>query len=228
MSDSWKEPQFAKEYMDGANNMSLNWYEHFVNAASLWSLILKETNTVLDFGCGPGEFTAQLKEKGYAVSGCDGSEAMVELAEAHYSDIDFFVWDGTSPISDDKRYDAIVTKLTLHFVDDLAVLARNFAPALQPNGSLIISVPHPMSTMPKANGEYFEQVPYDTEIGSYGMYVTMIHRSVQDYINPFLNNGYVMTAIVEPIIPDDIIKKYNVAEGYAAIPRRLNLRFKRA
>jgi 2-polyprenyl-3-methyl-5-hydroxy-6-metoxy-1,4-benzoquinol methylase len=227
MSDSWKNPQFAKEYMDGANNASVNWYEHFVNAASLWSLIPKGASTVLDFGCGPGEFTAQLKEKGYTVSGCDGSEAMTQLAKSHYPDIDFFTWDGASPISDKGPYDAIVTKLTLHFVEDLVLFARNVAPLLQAHGSLLVSVPHPIPTVPKAGGEYFKQVSYETEIGSYGMHVTMIHRSLQDYITPFLDNGYVMTAVVEPSIPDEIIKKYNVTKEYAATPRRLNLRFEK-
>jgi len=227
MSDSWKDPEFAKEYADNANNTDTNWYEHFINAASLWSLIPTDTKNILDFGCGPGNFTAQLKEKGYTVEGCDGSEAMVELAKKTYPDIKFFVWDGASTAPATDKYDTVITKLTLHFIEDLNAAARNLSTVLKAGGNIIISVPHPVSTIPKAHGEYFKQTHYDTEIGSYGMQVKMIHRSVQDYITPFLENGYVMTGIAEPNIDDKSIEKYSVTAEYAAVPRRLNLRFQK-
>ena len=229
MSDSWKDPKFAKDYMDNATDTNMNWYEHFVNAESLWSLIPKSTRHALDFGCGPGEFTAALAKKGYSVDGCDGSEAMVTLATETYPDINFFVWDGsTNDEHSNTKYDAIISKLTLHFIDDLHILASNFRPLLRGKGHVIVSVPHPMPTISKAHGVDFEEVSYDTEIGSYGMHVTMIHRSLQDYINPFLDNGFVLTKIVEPQISQEIIEKFSVRQEYAAIPRRLNLRFQKA
>src|SRR6266403_1626922 len=142
-TDSWKDPQFAANYMENAANVDTNWYEHSVNIASLWSLMPENTKSVLDFGCGPGDFTAQLKEKGYMVDGCDGSEAMIGLAKKNYQGIEFFVWDGTTAPPSSKSYDAIITKLTLHFIEDFEGLARNLALALNANGSLLISVPHP-------------------------------------------------------------------------------------
>jgi len=228
MSDSWKDPQFAKTYMDNASDVDANWYEHSVNTASFWSLIPSDTKSILDFGCGPGDFTAQLKDNGYEVDGCDGSPAMIELAKQHYENIDFFVWDGKTACPKQNTYDVVMSKLTLHFIEDLALLATNIRPVLNVGGSLLISVPHPIPTMPKADGAYLKQVHYDTEIGTYGMHVTMIHRSVQDYISPFLDNGFVLTGIVEPSIPAAVVEKYQVKKEYAEVPRRLNLRFEKA
>ncbi len=228
MVGSWKDPKFASDYMQNAADVDMNWYEHSVNLASVSSMIPKGVKSLLDFGCGPGDFTIQLKEKGYKVDGCDGSQAMIELAQKHFKDINFFVWDGVGANPQTKWYDAIITKLTLHFVEDLSALAVQLANILSPKGSLIISVPHPIPTMSKADGVYLDTVPYDTEIGSYSMHVTMIHRSFQDYINPFLQNGFVITGFVEPSIPSDVIERYNVKKEYAQISRRLNIRFEKA
>lgn len=225
MTDNWNDPKFAEDYMSSASDASLNWYEHVVNAPSLWGMLPHGAKRVLDFGCGPGEFTAQLKEKGYDVEGCDGSQAMVKLAQDHYSGMHYFVWDGAVPITAEKLYDAIISKLALHFVDDLERLALNFQPLLVAGGSVLISVPHPVSTIPKINGAYFMQQNYDTEIGSYGMLATMIHRSIEGYTRPFLRNGYVLADIGEPSVSSEIIEKYHVRPEWAAIPHRLNVRF---
>jgi SAM-dependent methyltransferase len=228
MSDSWKNPQFAEQYMTNAADINTNWYEHSVNLESLSSLIPTTAKTFLDFGCGPGDFTFQLKESGHDIDGCDGSPAMVELAQQHFKGINFFIWDGNDKCPTDKYYDVVISKLTLHSVEDLDNLAVRLAEVLNQKGSLLISVPHPIPTIPKAHGAYLKKVHYDTEIGSYGIQVTMIHRSLQDYITPFLGNGFVLTGIIEPTIPDELIKKYAVKEEYAQVPRRLNLRFQKA
>lgn len=227
MSDAWNDPQFAKEYMDNSSSKTTNWYEHAVNASSLQSLIPHTAKKILDFGCGSGEFTILLKDAGYDVDGSDGSAAMIQLARMNHPSIDFFVWDGSVPVQGRGVYDAITTKLAFHFVKDLNVVACNILPLLNHGGSLIMSVPHPVSTMPKANGEYFKQSNYDTDIGSYGMSVTMIHRSLQDYMMSFLSNGYVLTAIAEPSVSDQIAERHGASREWAAIPRRLNLRFQK-
>ena len=223
----WDEPEFAGAYAKNSQDVDMNWYEHEVNRVSVTSLIPKETTTLLDFGCGPGEFTRQMLEAGYEVDGCDASSVMVDVAHEIYPGIEFFVWDGESSYSRKKTYDTCVSVLALHFVDDLNRFAKAIHTVLINEGALIISVPHPLTTVKKAGGEYLNRTNYDTEIGSYGITVTMIHRSVQDYVDPFLGNGFSLKEIVEPIIPDEIIAKRGLAKEYSAIPRRLNLRFQK-
>lgn len=228
MADNWNSRQTAAKYAKYSTSPQSNWYELAVNEDSVASLIPDNIRSILDFGCGPGDFTAQLANEGYIAEGCDGSAAMIDLARQKAAQIPFFVWDGLSTSPMNKRYDAVVTKLTLHFVDDLDQLACHFCSVLNKNGVLVISVPHPFSTMTKTSGSYFQTTRYDTEIGTYDMTVTMIHRSIQEYIRPFVDNGYVLSGIDEPPIPNEVVKKYNVKERYLAGPRRLNLRFIRS
>lgn len=227
MLDSWNDPQLAKDYMLNADDPDVNWYEHLVNTPAFYAMLPDGKKTVLDFGCGPGEFTNQLKQMGYDVDGCDGSQPMVNLAKSHFSDIDFIVWDGATESPINKLYDVVISKLALHFIEDLNQLVANLTPVINSNGYLLISVPHPFPTIAKAKGTYFERADYDTQIGTYGINVSMIHRSLQDYINPFLRNGFVLTELSEPSITKELIDNYKVAADYAQLPRRLNLCFQK-
>lgn len=185
MMSKWDESEFAKAYAVNSQDADMNWYEHEVNRLSVRALIPGGVKTILDFGCGPGEFTHQLVDAGYNVDGCDASSAMISSAREEYPRAEFFVWNGATHYPFVKTYDACVSVLALHFVNDPSGFAKAVYPVLKDKGALIISVPHPLTTIRKAKGEYFDQTSYDTEIGSYGITVTMIHRSIQDYINPF-------------------------------------------
>lgn len=181
---------------------------------------------VLDFGCGPGEFTAELAKHFPTVDGCDYSDEMIKLANATYPNCDFFVWDDLAAKPEVKPYDAIFSKLTLHFVDDLSLLANALKPILKDNGRLVFSVPHPFSTIKKVN-DYWATEQYDTEIGTYGMRVTMIHRSLRDYLIPFIENGYALVDVVEPKITQEQAQKYNEPQEKLGYPRRINLSFQK-
>ena len=48
---------------------------------------------VLDLCCGTGQLAAKLTDEGYAVTGVDGSESMIEVARANAPDAEFIVQD---------------------------------------------------------------------------------------------------------------------------------------
>lgn len=223
----WSDPQLADAYAQNAANPSVNWFEYEVNVPAMITLLPDDAQKVLDFGCGSGDVTTMLNAHYPGVEGCDPSEAMLELARKEFPDIHFLTWDATTPLEGKQGYyDAVFSKLALHFVDDLTPVARNLFDVLRPGGSLVYSVPHPINTIRRIkNGDYWQQTPYTTEIGSYGIEVTMIHRSLQQYIEPFLQCGFVLAAFDEPQIPAEIATKNDASDSDISFPKRINLCF---
>ena len=225
--DEWKQQDFAKQYADNSVNPRKNGFELDLNLPSIIKMIPKDAQRVLDFGCGPGDFTVKLAKHVTVVEGCDYSEAMIKLAQDSYPSVKFFTWDYTDTAPDVMPYDVVVSKLTLHFVDDLSQLAKALRDVLKDDGYFIFSVPHPFSTIGKAN-DYWNVELYDTEIGTYGMNVTMIHRSLRDYIMPFVENGFTLADVVEPKITATMASKYDVPAERLIYPRRINLSFRKS
>ena len=223
MNGDWNNPILAKEYAEKLDQ--IDWYEYEVNMPSLLSLIPKDTVSVLDFGSGPGQFTAKLAEN-YRVEGADTSPAMIEIANKAYPNIAFRQWDGQTSYPSGQKFDIIFSKLTIHFVKDLSRFAHIARQLLEGGGSIIFSVPHPIRTIPKV-GKYSETGIYNGAIGKYGLRVEMIHRSLEDYIKPFINGGFVMTGLLEPKISKEQADQHEALEEDIDIPKRLNLRFKR-
>ena len=225
MADEWNNPELAQEYSDKLDQV--DWYEHDVNMPSWFSLIPEDTQRVLDFGSGPGQFTAKLSAS-YKTDGADASAAMIEIASKSFPDIDFMEWDGQSPFAGKHRYDTIFSKLTLHFVEDLDAFARFSRDALTDDGCIVLSLIHPIRTVPKVDGKYAATENYDGTIGKYNLKVTMIHRSLEAYIKPFLDNDYVLTGILEPVITQAQVTAHELPEEDMYMPKRLNLRFQKA
>lgn len=224
MSD-WNNHELVRDYKVSAANPEVNWYEYEVNAPALVEMLPDAQGAVLDFGCGPGDITAMLADKFQEVVGCDSSKAMVDVARADYPGINFFQWDGQSSLDTEREYDLVFSKLAIHFVKDLGGLAINLAKIMAERGQLIFSVPHPMRTKEKIDGPYSTQQDYQTEIGEYGIHVTMIHRSLQDYISAFSKNGFQLVDLQEPVVPEDVINRRRLSSEDTYLPKRLNLKF---
>lgn len=229
MLKQWSSPKLAREYADKVTNPSINWYEYEVNLPDLLSLIPKDARTILDFGSGPGDVTSVLQGTFANVEGCDDSDAMLELAGQNFPSVDFFKWNGLKPLTDKSEYyDCVVSKLTVHFIEELDEFASQINLILKKGGNLVFSVPHPMRSFREIGDEnYWHQVNYEEEIGKYGISATFIHRSIQDYFRPFRDAGFVLTGLSEPTISPEQIQKHSVEPAYASIPRRLNWRFEK-
>ena len=229
MRNQWSNPKLTETYTEKGTDPNVNWYEYAVNLPDLFALIPSTTQTLLDFGSGPGNITNILSETIPHVEGCDSSLAMLKEAKHSFPSIKFFEWDGLEPLtSKTQYYDAVFSKLTVHFVEALGKFAYQMGSILKPQGNLIFSVPHPIRTIGKiGEASYWQQVTYEEEIGTLGVSATFIHRSLQNYVQPFTEHGFVLTALTEPTISSEQIQKYRVDEDYAKIPRRLNCRFQK-
>lgn len=224
--EEWDNTALVKEYVDKLQSHP-DWYEDKVNIPSLLSLIPHQTKTILDFGSGPGSLTSELANL-YKTEGADRSQMMIDTAASRYPNISFWQWDGQESFPSDKKFDVIISKLTIHFVEDLNVFARHCYYVLNPHGSIVVSVQHPLRAMKKVRDDnYIQQAKYPGGSNKYGLRYQMIHRSFEGYIKPFLENGFIMTGLLEPVIPETLIKAHDAPEADNSIPKRLNLRFER-
>ncbi len=99
--------------------------------------------SAMDYGCGAGSFCAALQDRGYTVTGCDTSDAMIKMARLNLADrgINFYKIDH-SDLSAVKEapFDLISAIMVLHFIDNITDMLRQLAALLKPNGVLAFAV----------------------------------------------------------------------------------------
>lgn len=108
--------------------------------AVLDRLVLREMppgSAILDLCCGTGQLAAVLSEKGYAVTGVDGSAGMIEIARKNAPGVEFLVQDARE-ISLDRRFAAVFSTFDSlnHMMsqDDLERVFRNVHSVLDEGG----------------------------------------------------------------------------------------------
>jgi 2-polyprenyl-3-methyl-5-hydroxy-6-metoxy-1,4-benzoquinol methylase len=102
---------------------------------------------VLDLGCGAGNISLALAERGYRVLGADGAPEMVReaLAEAEkrgLKNAEFVEADITTLAMEPDSFDAVVCSSVIEYVQNDAALLLEMRRLLRPSGRLILSVPH--------------------------------------------------------------------------------------
>lgn len=91
---------------------------------------------VLDLGCGTGQLTKDIADKGATAIGLDGSPDMVESARRAYPAIEFVVADARD-FSFPESFDAVFSNATLHWIAEPKRAARSIANALKVGGRLV-------------------------------------------------------------------------------------------
>ena len=76
---------------------------------------------VLDIGCGVGNLTKYILDKGFNVDGIDLSEEMLNIAKSKYDDINFLQMNMKDIILD-KKYDGIMLAYSLFHLTKQEVL----------------------------------------------------------------------------------------------------------
>ncbi len=98
---------------------------------------LQPGSAVLDLCCGTGQLAAVLSEKGYAVTGVDGSARMIKIARKKAPGVEFLVQDARQ-LSLERRFAAVFSTFdSLNHVmslDDLARVFRNVHTVLDDGG----------------------------------------------------------------------------------------------
>ena len=136
---------------------SKHWADKFLGRALavMEKLILKELPPharILDLCCGTGQLARELIERGYGVTGIDGSEEMIRFARDNAPAGEFIIEDARD-FSLTDRYDAVISTFdSLNHVmslDDLEAVFHNVHKALVDGGVFMFDM-----NMEQAYGEW--------------------------------------------------------------------------
>jgi ubiquinone/menaquinone biosynthesis C-methylase UbiE len=104
-----------------------------------------QAKTVLCLGCGSGEETEILQDKGAdRITGIDISEKLIEIAKNTYPEIEFHTMDMERLTFKDNSFDYVYSSLTLHYVEDWAKTLDEVFRVLKPGGTFLFSTHHPL------------------------------------------------------------------------------------
>lgn len=96
-----------------------------------------EGKRVLDVGCGDGELTQKLAERGADVIGADANPDMIAAAQRRNAGT-YQVADATALPFDDETFDVVTAVTVLCVCDDPKILVGEMARVLKPGGRLVI------------------------------------------------------------------------------------------
>jgi ubiquinone/menaquinone biosynthesis C-methylase UbiE len=101
---------------------------------------------ILDVGCGHGKDIQTYEELGAKeVYGIDSSESMIEEAKKRVKNPDkLFVGSMDKTPFEDEKFDIIVGRFSIHYLEDLDKMYIEFSRILKPKGIMIFTAHHPL------------------------------------------------------------------------------------
>jgi ubiquinone biosynthesis O-methyltransferase len=105
-------------------------------------LKVKKGMKILDMGCGTGNFSIKLAEKGCHVTGADISDEMLKIARKKASklnhEIEFFNMDLKSLSFEDDTFDVVLSMSAFEFVDDPPKALQELLRVTKKDGQVLI------------------------------------------------------------------------------------------
>ncbi len=169
-----------------------------------------KNKSILDLGCGDAKFGSELLEKGCATYlGVEPSSKMLEYARKNLANTKCEVEQATIETWSypAEQFDMVVSRLALHYVENLDEAFQNIYKTLKPGGRFVFSTLHPVITSfdtPREKGEvrtnwivneYFKQSSRQVKLRN--NYVAQYHRTLENIFISLQNAGFVFEGLRE-------------------------------
>ncbi len=144
---------------------------------------------LLDLCCGTGQLIQQLVQRGYVVTGLDGSEAMLNYAHQNAPQAEFILADARNfylPDSFDAVFSTSASLNHIMSLEDLKAVFRSVYVTLQENGLFLFDLNHPAQMTKWWRGQVVEGEITE----SYAWMLTPIYNSVD-------NSGYFQVTLFQ-------------------------------
>lgn len=206
---------------------------------------------MLDLGCGDGYYSRLMAEVGADVVGVDFSQEFIDLAKKQEQKqpkgIRYFCGDIAKmdflPSGETDGAVADFVFVTIPTQEKYIQAIREVHRVLKKGGTVLISKGHPATfNRPDKSKNY--SVTYDKEplyfdsltpqrikmnIGGKSAEWTNYHRSLEDFLNPWLENGFVITRVIEPRPTQNALEKFpEQLQGTDKLPYYIVFKLKKA
>lgn len=195
-----RDPQYdlyADDFLEHAADSFYN--AHYDRPACLALLGDVAGKLVLDAGCGPGLYAAELAGRGARVVGFDVSPRMIEIARGRVPAGEFRVHDLADPIAwlPDASVDLALCALAMEHVDHRVAALRELCRVLRPDGALVTSWTHPVGSWLRHGGSYFEPRVI-RETWARGWAVRYWAVPLETICEEIFHGGFVIERLLEP------------------------------
>ena len=167
--------------------------------------------SAIDIGCGEGKFSRLLSQLGATVTGVDLTETFIERARSLSNEEIYLL--GNAEILhgiESNTYDIAISYIVLVDLQDYRSAINAAYRVLRPGGRFVVCNIHPMRSC--AEGGWIKQgdaklfYPVDNytdegprEFSMLGKTFVNLHRTLSSHINTFLNAGFTLRRLHEPI-----------------------------
>lgn len=231
VADSWDQAASAwSSYVDRKDDLP----REYLIKPTLYKMLGDVTGLkILDAGCGEGDYCRELSKKGAKVSGLDISPRLISEAKRKKQGIQYDIGSFTNmqTLYPAQSFDRLISVMTLMDSPDLNQAFREFHRVLKDDGKAVLVVKHPFAT--RKNGADFTankdgkiiQSTYTSPYASsnpftFHMKVPPINgqsqppiltthypRSVAQYLNSLIQNGFEILELQESIATPDMVKE---------------------
>ncbi len=136
----------AQKYTDHVRNSKNSVYHSYYEKPAMYALLPDvKGQTVLSIGCGSGEDSKYLKDKGAEKSiGIDITKELIDIAKNSYKDCEFHVMDMEVIDFPDESFDFVYSSLAIHYIENWENVFRNAYRILKKNSNFLFSCNHPV------------------------------------------------------------------------------------
>ncbi len=135
--------QRKKDFFNYFQNLSAKypryWKKHsyyWKNIISYCNYYIQEENSVLEIGCGTGEFLSMINSADK--TGIDFSPKMIEIAQERHPDIEFFVMEAENPDLD-RKFDVILLTGVIGYFDNVVDVMNGLKKVCHKKTRIIVS-----------------------------------------------------------------------------------------
>lgn len=172
---------------------------------------------VLDLGCGYGWHCIYAMEQGAAsVTGVDLSERMLEVARAKtiFPQVQYLCMPIEDISFEEGSFDIVISSLAFHYIESFTDVVKKVNACLGLGGDFIFSVEHPVFTAYGTQDWYYgengeilhfpvDNYFYEGKRQAHFLQeeVVKYHRTLTNYVDSLLTNGFELLRLVEPQPP---------------------------
>lgn len=200
---------------------------------------------ILDLGCGEGGYSRELCRRGADVTAIDCSDSAIryttEKAKEESLQIRHYVRNSNDLYDiDDNVFDIVLCAMMLMDVEDLHGTLQEIFRVLKPDGQVLISILHPCFKPPvehhwfSENDEimvrvknYFLPDKWEDKINGIENKVIYRHKTMSEYVKAFIQNGFIIIDMNEPIPTPEQIEKSSRIAWLTKIPMYLFVTLKK-